>query len=111
GDRITLWEHITIEVVSKNNNLQHVVAIGNPSVINFDYRRLSGPNSRLLSKLKYTPLVQKHNLPFLICIGLTFESWFKPEDLYEHLYGRKVVFHGNRPFGVYYPDTISHNIE
>lgn len=43
---------------------------------------------RLMEKVnKYGPVAAMHNLPFIICIYVHFESWLKPKDIYKGLYG------------------------
>ena len=105
GDQVVFYGLITLTVVQKNTNITHVCVVGAFSTINFDYRRLYGENSRLFSKLKYADAVQTHNYPFIICMHLSFESWFKPEELYEKLYGQTCSFHHHEPFEEYYPEV------
>ncbi|MGO1822269.1 MAG: hypothetical protein ACTHZG_08715 [Ruoffia tabacinasalis] len=109
GDKTILFE-ISFEVVAKNRGSGNVVAFGNFTPIKFDYRRLSGRNSRLFSKLKYAEHAWNNGMPFVICMHLSFESWFKPEDVYEHLYGASGEFLHSRPFGEYYPRAPFHDI-
>lgn len=109
GDKILLFE-ISFEVVAKNRGKGNVISIGNFTPIKFDYRRLSGKNSRLFSKLKYAEHAWNNGMPFIICMYLSFESWFKPEDVYEHLYGTSGEFIHSRSFGEYYPRAPFHDI-
>lgn len=101
---------ICLQVVSKNRGKQHVLPIGNISAIDFDFRRLSGQNSRLFSKLKYASHAWTNNMPFIICVHLSLESWFKPEDIYEHLYGVSGEFFHHEPIGEHYPGAPFHEI-
>jgi hypothetical protein len=109
GDYMTFGHKIKIIVKQKDIGLTKVNAMSPFVSIRFDYRRLAGEESRLFEKLdKYADLANKHNLPYLICLHLSFESWFKPEDMYTKLYGCSGVFHGDEPFNEYYPDAVFH---
>jgi len=108
GSYMTFNSKINVVVKKKNVGLTKVNAISSFRRINFDYRRLTGENSRLFSKLKYAGAVNKHELPYIICMHLSFESWFKPEDMYEKLYGPSAVFEADRPFKEFYPGAEFH---
>jgi len=62
----------------------------NSGIIKFDYRRLASGKSRLVKKaLKYIPIIEKYDLPYIICIYIDFHTWFTKDDLYHSLYGEK----------------------
>lgn len=109
-EKLTLYDVLSFKVIDKNLGYNKVLSVGNFSTINFDYRRLSGGNSRLLSKLKYAQVSYENDMPYIICVYLSFQSWFKPEDVYEKLYGSSVEFHHNEPWGQYYPNAPFHDI-
>jgi hypothetical protein len=58
-------------------------------IIKFDFRRLHSGKSRLVEKaLTYTPIIEKYNLPYIICIYMDIHTWFTKDDLYQSLYGQ-----------------------
>jgi hypothetical protein len=107
GESLQL-DNMRIIVTHKNVGLTNIQAIGTFRTINFDYRRLDGDKSRLLSKLKYADAVIKQQLPYFICIHLSFDSGFDPHDMYKVLFGSGGIFYGDEPFDGYYPNAAFH---
>jgi len=92
GDQLQLPFTILIELLYYSDKLDHVCLIGGGGSINFDFRRLEGPNSPLLRKSnKYNELVDSFQMPYIICFDLDFHTWFSKRDLYPKLYGSSVA--------------------
>lgn len=103
-------DEINFTVRAKNAGLTKVNVLSPYRTINFDYRRLTGERSTLFSKLKYANEISKNNIPYIVCMHLTFESWFDAEDVYQRLYGSSGIFHDEKPFEEFYPGAVFHDI-
>ncbi|WGQ10709.1 hypothetical protein QG516_03445 [Pedobacter gandavensis] len=108
--KVSYNDEINFTVFRKDEGLTKVNTLGPYRSIDFDYRRLTGERSRLFSKLKYADELVKHDIPYLVCMHLTFESWFDPEDLFQRLYGMSGSFHHDEPFEEFYPGAVFHDI-
>jgi len=92
GDQLQLPHTILMEFLYYSEKLDHVCLIGGGGSINFDFRRLEGPNSPLLKKSnKYNELIDVFQMPYIICFDLDFHTWFGKRDLYPKLYGSSVA--------------------
>ena len=107
---IDINKEINFTVRAKKSGLKKVNIISPYRTINFDYRRLTGEKSSLFSKLKYATELSKNNIPYIVCMHLTFESWFDDEDVYRRLYGSSGILHGDEPFEEFYPGAVFHDI-
>lgn len=109
SDFMVFNKTIQVTVTHKGIGSPIVHIVGAYRSINFDYRRLSGQKSRLFSKLKYADAVNQQQLPYFICIHLSFESGFDTQDMFKSLYGCSGIFHGDEPFEEFYPDAPFHS--
>jgi hypothetical protein len=88
GAQIVLFDCLEVELVNYSGEISNACLIVMGGQISYDYRRLSGPNSPILKKVrKYSDVVEKKNLPFIICVYADFHTWFRGEDLFKALYG------------------------
>lgn len=110
GTSFEFNNEINFTVRGKDSGLTKVNIISPYRAINFDYRRLTGEKSRLFSKLKYATELSKSNIPYIVCMHLTFESWFDTEDVYQRLYGSAGILHDDEPFEEFYPGAVFHDI-
>lgn len=110
GGSFEFNNEINFTVRAKNSGLTKVNILSPFRSINFDYRRLTGEKSPVFSKLKYATELSKNNIPYIVCMHLTFESWFDPEDVYQRLYGRSGIFHDDEPFEEFYPGAVFQDI-
>ncbi len=99
GDRIILQNLIEVEFVEFSPDFETVSLGGGGGGINYDFRRLHSDNSALLTKArKYDEMIEKTELPYIICIYLDFHTWFQKRDLYRILYGSRVEHFENSLF-------------
>lgn len=110
GESLILYDEIEVKISKKNQGNTTVACRGNINIVNFDFRRLSGANSRLSSKLKYAEIAFHNDMPFIICVHLSFETWFNPQDLYQDLYGLSAEFDNEEPWEEYYPHVPYHDM-
>ncbi len=88
GDTIVLFDTIELQIIDYPPNITNVCLGGGGGSINFDYRRLNSDRSTLLKKTKkYYSIIEKNNLPYIVCVYMDFHTWFKKDDLYSTLYG------------------------
>ncbi len=105
NDTIILLDSIEIQLINYPPNLDHVCLAGGGGGINYNYSRLHGANSALLKKgQKYSSIIEKYNLPYIVCIYMDFHTWFRKDDLYNSLYGLSAEHEGRINY-------FSHNIE
>lgn len=110
GDETTYSDSITVILRQTNRNTDHAHCIGSFHPMRVSESRLSGRRSRLCSKVdKYAPLVEATSIPFIVCLYLHFESWFKPEDLFKALYGSSVEVCGLHEFDGHVPGSYYHD--
>ena len=96
-DKIVLYGSIEVEFMEFNEILGHACLAVNGDSINSDSRRLSSEKSTLALKgVKYSEIIEKYNIPYIICIYIDFHSWFRKLDLYQALYGSSAE-HENKP--------------
>lgn len=87
NDTIILFDTIEIQLINYPPNIDHACLAGGGGSINFNYNRLNGDNSALLRKVqKYSSIIGKYNLPYIVCIYMDFHTWFRKDDLYNTLY-------------------------
>jgi hypothetical protein len=87
-ETITLFNSLTIRLVSYSDKIDHVGLFGGGGSIKCDYRRLNSEKSALLEKSrKYSTIINQHAHPYIICLYLHFHTWFDKEDVYRTLYG------------------------
>lgn len=88
NETIILFNTIEIQLIDYLPNINHACLAGGGGGINFNYKRLHGANSALLKKVKkYSEIIGKYNLPYIICIDMDFCTWLGKDDLYNILYG------------------------
>lgn len=88
GETFELTNGLEIKFLQYSDKFSYVCFMGMGSQIKYDYRRLYANNSPLLKKAnKYLDIINKYNLPYVICIYLDFHTWFDKEDLFSCLYG------------------------
>jgi len=87
-DKIVLFEVIEVEFVVFDHTLGHACLSVGGSPIDRDLRRLSSEKSTLSVKgVKYNEIIEKRNIPYIICIYIDFHAWFNKRELYRALYG------------------------
>ncbi|MBO0356672.1 hypothetical protein J0X19_01820 [Hymenobacter sp. BT186] len=85
---LVLFGSIKIVLVYLKEDLCHACLIMEGGAIKFDYRRLSSEKSALVNKAKkYTSIIEKYGLPYIVCICIDTHAWFRKDDLYQALYG------------------------
>jgi len=88
GETFKLLDNLEIKFLQYSDKFSYACFMGMGGQINYDYRRLYANNSPLLKKAnKYLEIIEKYNLPYIICIYLDFHTWFDKEDLFRCLYG------------------------
>ena len=118
-DKIVLYNSIEVEFMEFNETLGHVCLAVNGDSANGDFRRLGSEKSTLTLKgTKYSEIIEKYNIPYIICIYIDFHSWFRKLDLYQALYGSSAEHENEPPYfshiiekALYYsPDQIMKNV-
>lgn len=88
GCSITLFQSLEFTLVVYSKVVNHVCLMVGGEGINSNYNRLRGNNSALLTKAqKYSEIIHRYELPYILCVYLDFNTGFRELDLYQALYG------------------------